>query len=111
MNPYMLGLYAWKESTTMHVTFRKLSISSSASMEEMMALKGKLHISFIDFLKTITSLKGSNRLMFLSAFLQSLLRTYILQIPRRNQDIFAASELPEMQYPTSTLHKIRTGNS
>ncbi|XP_031103102.1 uncharacterized protein LOC116006754 [Ipomoea triloba] len=109
MNPYMLGLYAWKESTTMHVTFRK--ISDSASMEEnqeMMALKGKLHISFMGFLKAAISVKGNSRLMFLSAFLQSMLRTYILQIPRRNRNILAASELPERQYPTSTLHKIKT---
>lgn len=108
MNPYLLGLYGWKESTTMHVRFRKVARNSEG--EEMVDLKGELHISMVELLKSVISMEGKRRAMFAFRLLQSLLRTYILQVPRGSSvKGFTPSEFVQRYYPTSTLHEIKTG--
>ncbi|XAR64719.1 Cholesterol oxidase [Bertholletia excelsa] len=49
MNPYLFALYAWRETTTMHVTFKK--VLTDSSKEEVLNLKGKLSITIVDFLR------------------------------------------------------------
>ena len=44
MNPYLFALYAWRETTTMHVTLKKVVMDSSK--EEVVSLKGKLSIYY-----------------------------------------------------------------
>ena len=108
MNPFLLALNGWKESTTLHVTFSK--VTKNPPREEMVNLKGELHISVIELLKTVMTLKGNNRGKFVGLLLQSLVRTYILQIPRGSRKYFTPSEVYERPYPSSTLHEIKTGN-
>ncbi|GFY97906.1 hypothetical protein Acr_12g0004470 [Actinidia rufa] len=59
MNPYLFALYAWRETTTMHVTFKKVVMDSSK--EEVVSLKGKLSISLVELLKCLISLEGDLR--------------------------------------------------
>ncbi|KAK6147228.1 hypothetical protein DH2020_018140 [Rehmannia glutinosa] len=59
MNPYLLALYAWRESTTLNVTLRK--ITDNMLGEDVMNLKGKLHISFLELLKSVFALEGGSR--------------------------------------------------
>ncbi|KAM7512686.1 hypothetical protein LguiB_011561 [Lonicera macranthoides] len=106
MNPYLLGLYGWKESTTMHVRFKK--VARNSEREEMVNLKGELHISMVELLKSVISIEGKKRAMFVCRLLLSLLRTYILQVPRGSVQGFTPSEFVQRPYPTSTLHEIKT---
>ena len=107
MNPFLLGLDAWKDSTTLHVVLRK--ISQHTSEEVMISLKGKLHISMIELLKSLFSMSGSGKMKFLHILLQSLFRTYISQVPRASQKGFTPLDPYQNNYPRSTLHEIRTG--
>ncbi|CAK9167617.1 unnamed protein product [Ilex paraguariensis] len=106
MNPFFLALYGWKESTTLHVTFNK--VTNNTPREEMVNLRGELHISMIELLRTVMTLKGNNRGKFVGLLLQSLFRTYILQIPRGSRKYFTPSEVYERPYLSSTLHEIKT---
>ncbi|CAI9097688.1 OLC1v1034158C1 [Oldenlandia corymbosa var. corymbosa] len=103
MNPFFSALYAWRESTTLHVEFRKITKSDSGEV-----LKGKLHVSLFDLLATLISLRGRQKLEFLSALLQSLFRTYISQVPRGCHEVFSAADLYHFSYPIDTLHEIET---
>ncbi|KAK2984165.1 hypothetical protein RJ640_020575, partial [Escallonia rubra] len=107
LNPYLLGIYGLKESTTMHVTFRKVTNYSPG--EEMENLKGELHISVIDLLRSVISLEGKRRVNFVFCLLQSLLRTYILQVPRGSDKSSMGSEIfQQPPYLSSSLHEIKT---
>lgn len=109
MNPYLLALYAWRESTTLNVTLRKISNNIG---EKAINLKGKLQISPLELLKSMFYLKGRNRSKFVFLLMQSLVRTYILQRPRGSYMNFTplASELPHGSYPNSMIHEIKTGD-
>lgn len=108
MNPYLFGLYAWREMTTLHVTFVK--VAEKNSKDEKVILKGELSISVTELLKSFISLEGNKKGMFLSLLLGSLLRTYILQIPRGNHKDLNLSYYLNKSYPSGTLHEIKTGN-
>ncbi|XP_038697798.1 uncharacterized protein LOC119995391 [Tripterygium wilfordii] len=105
LNPFLFGLYAWRETTTLHVMFKK--IDANNSRDSTVHMKGILKISIIELLKTFLSLAGKGREMFLRVFLRTLVRTYILQIPRGNPD-FALPDVNHKPYPSSTLHEIET---
>lgn len=104
MNPYLLGLYAWRESTTLHVTLKKIT------GEKSMILKGKLHISMVELVKSLCTLEGDSRIKFILVLIKSLLRTYILQVPRKSHINFAPCNLAHGPYPDSRIHEIRTGD-
>ncbi|XP_073154954.1 uncharacterized protein [Henckelia pumila] len=104
MNPYLQALYAWRESTTLNVTLRKITNND----QEPMNLLGKLHISPIGLLKSIWSLEGGSKRSFIFLFLQSILRTYILQEPRGRHLDFTSKDLETGPYPDSTIHEIKT---
>ncbi|KAL8517752.1 hypothetical protein ACS0TY_015827 [Phlomoides rotata] len=100
MNPYMLALYAWRESTTLHVTLRKIR------GENPMILKGKLHISMLELVKSLCTLEGDSRTKFILLLMKSLVRTYILQVPRTSH--FTPCKLAHGPYPDSRIHEIKT---
>lgn len=106
MNPYLFGLYAWTETTTMLVTLNKVVTNDS---KEGVKLKGKLCISMIELLKCLTSLKGNARGSFLSLLLSTFFRTYISQVPRGSHKEFNPLKFHQKPYPNSTLHEIQTG--
>lgn len=106
MNPFLLGLYAWRESTTLNVRLRKISDETG---QKTTNLKGKLHISPLELVKSTFSLEGGSRFKFVHLLTRSLLRTYILQVPRTSQIVFSPSDLDRGPYPHSTIHEIKTG--
>lgn len=106
MNPFLLALYAWREATTLYVTFKQ--ISGKSSRQEMINITGELRISLIELLKSLMSLEG-NRRRFIGLFAQALLRTYILQIPRGNHKACIQLDSYHKPYPNSTLYEIKTG--
>ncbi|KAK6944060.1 Glucose-methanol-choline oxidoreductase, N-terminal [Dillenia turbinata] len=106
MNPGFLGLYILSESTTLQVTFRKVSDNSKPG--EMVNLRGRLNISMAEILKSLISLEGNLKGQFLSLFLQSLLRTYVLQIPRSSCKDSLAFNFCQKPYPDGSLHEIVT---
>lgn len=106
MNPYLFALYAWSESTTMQVSFKKVANSST---DEMMSLRGELRISITELLKSLISLQGNGKGKFISLLLQSLLRTYITQVPRGHHEEFPMPDLYQRPYPDSTLRDLKTG--
>ncbi|XP_073044275.1 uncharacterized protein [Primulina eburnea] len=108
MNPSLLALYAWSESTTLNVTLRK--ITNNDQEGESMNLQGKLHISTIELMKSLWSLEGGSKRIFVYLLLQSLWRTYILQEPRGRHLDFASKDLEAGPYPDSTIHEIRTND-
>ncbi|XP_072965790.1 uncharacterized protein [Typha angustifolia] len=114
MNPYLLAVNAWRESTTLQVTFKTLARNcynepKLSADEELVDLKGELHISFFELLKSLISLKGKNRGTFLCLLLQSLWRTYILQVPReRTIDITRMDTTIQDPYPQSIFHELKT---
>ncbi|CAN6716954.1 unnamed protein product [Malus baccata var. baccata] len=59
MNPYLSALYAWREMTTLHVTFVK--VAEKNSKDEKVVLKGELSISMKELLKSFISLEGNKR--------------------------------------------------
>ncbi|XP_059646653.1 uncharacterized protein LOC132293268 [Cornus florida] len=90
----------------MHVKLKK--VTKENSVEETLNLKGELSISITELLGTLISLKGKLRGRFIRLLLGSFLRTYILQVPRGNEEDFNPSELPQEPYPTSTHHELET---
>lgn len=106
MNPYFFPLYAWREMTTLHVTFEK--VAEENSKDEKAVLNGELSISMTELLKSILSLQGNNRGRFMCLLSGSLLRTYFLPIPRGSPGDLILSE--DKSYPSSTLHEIKAGN-
>ncbi|KAL3536084.1 hypothetical protein ACH5RR_004545 [Cinchona calisaya] len=106
MNPFFFALDAWKDSTTLHVVLRKISKHTSGELE--ISLKGKLHISMIELLKSVISLSGSGKTKFVHLLLQSLFRTYVSQLPRGSHKAFTPLDLYLSSYPSSTLHEIKT---
>ncbi|XP_008462588.1 uncharacterized protein LOC103500910 isoform X4 [Cucumis melo] len=80
LNPYLFGLYAWRETTTLQVRIEK--VSENHSMNDVSILEGELSISILELLKSFLSLKGKKRGQFISLLLKTFVRTYILQIPR-----------------------------
>ncbi|XP_059462770.1 uncharacterized protein LOC132191696 [Corylus avellana] len=106
MNPYLLGLYAWRETTTLHVTFKK--VVENNSREDTVNLRGELCISMVQLLKSILSLEGNERGRFIRHLLHTFLRTYFLQIPRGSHKDFTLSDSYVKPYPSSTLHEIQT---
>lgn len=107
MNPYLFGLYTWRETTTMHVTFIKAVMNDSK--EEGLKLEGKLNISMIELLKCLISLKGNARGTFVPLLLLTFFRTYISQVPRGSHKEFDPLKFHQKPYPNSTLHEIQTG--
>ena len=107
MNPYLFALYAWTESMTMHVTFKK--VAKNSSTDQMMILRGALCISTTELLKSLISLEGNRKGKFICLLLQSLFRTYITQVRRGYVEDFPLSHLYQRPYPDSTLHDLRTG--
>ncbi|KAI3994486.1 hypothetical protein MKX01_012743 [Papaver californicum] len=108
MNPYLLALYAWKETTTLHVTLRRVNQSSLNS--ETLDIKGELHLSVVNLLKSLISLEGNKRGRFIGLLLHSFWRTYILQIPRGNHVHISSSGFSQKPYPKSDIHEMMTGN-
>lgn len=102
MNPYLFASYAWTETTTMHVTFKKVS-------ENSMILRGDLGISMTELLKSLISLEGNRKGKFIFLLLQSIFRTYIIQVPRGYHKDFPLFGLSQRAYPDSKLHNIKTG--
>ncbi|XP_052310139.1 uncharacterized protein LOC18100631 isoform X4 [Populus trichocarpa] len=108
MNPYHFALYAWRETTTLYVTFNK--VAQSGSTGTMLNLKGELRVSFTELLKCFISLKGNGRGRFIHLLLQTLIRTYILQIPRVTRENFIVTDSCDKSYPSSTIDDIRTAD-
>ncbi|KAH6830560.1 hypothetical protein C2S53_010478 [Perilla frutescens var. hirtella] len=73
-----------------------------------MNLEGKLHISVLELLRSACTLEGRSRTKFVSLLLQSLLRTYVLQVPRTCLVSLTPLDLARRPYPKSTIHEIRT---
>ena len=86
MTPYLFALYAWKESTTLHVTFKK--VAENNSKEDMMLLKGRLSVSMVELLKSLISLRGNNKGGFICHLLYTLYRTYFVQKSQGNHKDF-----------------------
>ncbi|GLT62703.1 hypothetical protein SLA2020_353200 [Shorea laevis] len=105
MNPYLFPLHAWRDMTSLHVTLRR--VVGNLSTDEKMNLQGELRISMIDLLKSLVSLEGNGRRRFIRLFLETLLRTYIFQVPRGSHRDHALNVLNK-SCPSSTLHEIRT---
>ncbi|KAJ9181364.1 hypothetical protein P3X46_009501 [Hevea brasiliensis] len=106
MNSYLFASYAWKETTTLHVTFKKVAVNSTREMK--VDLKGELRVSLVELLKSFLSLKGKGSGRFVYSLLQTLLSTYVLQIPRGIHKGFIPNDSCNKPYPSSTLHKIKT---
>lgn len=106
MNPFLLGLYAWRETTTLNVRLRKIDAQTG---ETAMNLKGKLHISLPELLRSASTLEGRGRFKLVYLLTRSLLRTYILQVPRTSHISFAPSDSAPWPYPSSTVHEVKTG--
>lgn len=111
MNPYLLAMYTWRESTTLHVTLRKLTDNKMGEADNHdMNSKGKLHISPVELLRSVYALEGGRRSRFVGLLMESLFRTYILQTPRGVLSDFTPKELAREPYPESTIHEIKTGD-
>ncbi|KAK1561893.1 hypothetical protein Q3G72_002631 [Acer saccharum] len=105
MHPFLFALYAWRETTTLHVTFKKLA--GNKSQDETINLIGELRISMIELLKSFRSIEGNKR-RFIYHLSHTLLRTYILRIPRGSHKDCSLSHSYQNPYPDSTLHEIKT---
>ncbi|XP_011004208.1 PREDICTED: uncharacterized protein LOC105110751 isoform X2 [Populus euphratica] len=108
MNPCHFALYAWRDTTTLYVTFNK--VAPSRSTDTMLNLKGELRVSFTELLKCFISLKGNGRGKFIHLLIQTLIRTYILQIPRWTRENFIVTDSCDRSYPSSTIDDIRTAD-
>ncbi|XP_065855070.1 uncharacterized protein [Euphorbia lathyris] len=106
MNPCLFALYAWKETTTLHVTFEKIALSSAS--DSKVNLRGELRVSFIELLKSIMSLKGKNAGRFINILLQTFVKTYVLRIPRGCYQDLIENDSCHKHYPDSYLHKVKT---
>lgn len=111
MNPYLMGLYCWRESTTLHVTFKAVIPKDQFDRSKHeMDLKGELYLSPFELVKSLVRIKGTNRWKFVFSLLGSLLKTYILQIPRSLHRTFDDLDMTNRYYPTFILHELKTGN-
>ncbi|XXG88455.1 hypothetical protein AAC387_Pa12g0663 [Persea americana] len=115
MNPYLLGSYAWSESRTLHVTFKRVHHNDDVEIkhsnnltEESLNLKGELHVSILELLRSLITMKGNKRGRFIFLLVQSLFRTYILQTPRSSHLNFSSLDMNQRPYPPSTLHETAT---
>lgn len=108
LNPFLLGLYVWEESTLMQITLKRMTENSREDHKDL-NLKGDLHISVIELLRTVISMKGYSKGKFICLLFQSFLRTYILQIPRGSYKAFINSEGCQRPYPSNNLLQIKTG--
>ncbi|XP_025015102.2 uncharacterized protein LOC8263201 isoform X1 [Ricinus communis] len=106
LNPYLFALYAWKETRTLHVTFKKVAMNSSR--DTAVLLKGELQVSFMELLKSFISLGRNRGGTFIYLLLQTFVRTYILKIPRGSHMDFIRNDSCHKPYPSSTLHKMET---
>ncbi|KAL4558327.1 hypothetical protein LXL04_036525 [Taraxacum kok-saghyz] len=106
LNPFLIGLYGWKESTTLQVTFKK--VRKNDPSEEIIDLKGVLHISTFELIRSLISMEGNNKLKFVWCLFQSIFRTYVMQIPRGNFMGSPHVEPLDRPYPSSSLHEIKT---
>ncbi|KAI3856011.1 hypothetical protein MKW92_026529 [Papaver armeniacum] len=106
MNPYLLALYSWKETTTLHVTLKRINEPSLNS--ETMDIKGELHLSVVNLLKSLISLEGNKKGRFICLLLQSFWRTYISQIPRGNPVHISSFGSSQKPYPKSDIHEMMT---
>lgn len=97
-----------KESTSMNVTFKK-TIMSNTKEQETVLLEGELHISVLEIIKSLISMKGRCKGKFICLMLHSFLRTYILQIPRGINKEATALDIYQKSYPSSDLLEIETG--
>ncbi|KAJ4830113.1 hypothetical protein Tsubulata_001322 [Turnera subulata] len=104
MNPFLFGLYAWKETTTLHVAFSE--VVANGSKDSRLTLRGELTVTSVELLKALIRLEGNSKTKFMGLLLQSFVRTYIFQIPRTKHKEFHPSDSCHKSYPTSTLHKI-----
>ncbi|ESR43391.1 hypothetical protein CICLE_v10011029mg [Citrus x clementina] len=105
MNPFLFALYAWRETTTLHVTFK--NVSGNGLRDEVTNLTGELKISVIELLKSLMTLEGNRRINFACLLTQSVLRTYILQIPRGGHNDCNMPDSYHKHYPSSSVHEIK----
>ncbi|MBA0607969.1 hypothetical protein Godav_020225 [Gossypium davidsonii] len=110
MNPYLFAIFSRKETTTLYVTFKRVSGNFAEDHHVGLNLKGKLKVSMIQLLKTLLSLEGNGKGRFLHLFLLHLLRTYILQIPQGIHKEYTPTDSYNNSYPTSTFHELETGD-
>ncbi|XP_039122109.1 uncharacterized protein LOC120258737 [Dioscorea cayenensis subsp. rotundata] len=116
MNPYIMATYAWKESRTLHVNFRGLSEKDDnqskvyGDIEQKVDLRGELHLSVVELLKSLISMRGNRKRRFIYLLLQSLWRTYISQVPREVEPRLTSFDKDTKTYPPSTLHELKTGD-
>ncbi|KAB2046406.1 hypothetical protein ES319_D01G232100v1 [Gossypium barbadense] len=110
MNPYLFAIFSRKETTTLYVTFKRVSGNFAEDHHVGLNLKGKLKVSMIQLLKTLLSLEGNGKGRFLHLFLLHLLRTYILQIPQGIHEEYTPTDSYNNSYPTSTFHELETGD-
>lgn len=115
MNPYLLASYAWRESRTLHVTFKTFDQNDTKEPNKYkygdqvkVDLHGELQVSMLDLLKCLISLKGKMRGRYICLMLQSLWRTYILQVPRQGKIDFSMPNMIETSYPPSILYELTT---
>ncbi|XP_020579118.1 uncharacterized protein LOC110023847 [Phalaenopsis equestris] len=115
LNPFLLGSCAWRESTTLHVTFKKVENNDitdhkqhNSSTEELLGLQGELSISIFELLRSVVRLKGKQKNKFICLLLQSLWRTYILQVPRFVKEDFDTHKVNQDPYPPYILHNLNT---
>lgn len=109
MNRFLFAIYTWRETTTLYVTLNFFSHSGVSSQGEVINLTGALGIPLKGPLNSIMSLEGTGKIGFLFLLSLSLLRTYILQMPRGNQKGHKPPDSYHKRYPNSTLHEIKTG--
>ncbi|KAL4182619.1 hypothetical protein AMTRI_Chr11g151100 [Amborella trichopoda] len=115
MNPYLLGLYAWKELTNLHITLQKIAqnepkFRNGNNFEnEKVELSGELHVSALELLKSLVTMKGNQRGRFIFLLLRSICRTYILQRPRGClMEHIQSPNVKQKPYPPSLHHDVIT---
>ncbi|KAG9459072.1 hypothetical protein H6P81_003580 [Aristolochia fimbriata] len=117
MNPYLLGAYARKESTTLNIRLKKISSKDDNDIrppphqrETPTDLQGELYLSPFELLRSLITMTGTNKQVFIFALLRSLLRTYILQIPRSHHVEFDMKDMIDTAYPFSITHELKSGD-
>lgn len=107
MNPFLFALYAWKETTTLHVTFK--NVSGNGLQDEVTNLTGELKISVIELLKSLVTLEGNRKRSFACLLSRTVLRTYILQIPQQSHNDCNLPDSYHKHYPSSSVYEIKAG--
>ncbi|XP_077230382.1 uncharacterized protein LOC143866499 [Tasmannia lanceolata] len=115
MNPYLLASYAWRESRTMHVTLKTIHQIDNIEhqrcrglTEETVNLKGELHLSTVELVRSLISMTGNQKRRFINLLLRSLFRTYILQTPRSRHVDFGPLDMNQRPYPPCIHHEMKT---